>query len=494
MELQERKNDNGDLKPDVSKDTFQRIIGSFGRYQFWLCILIFLCKFFVAFNQMAVIFYAPKVQYTCEDTKAETCPCSQPVYNTSIFTNTITMEWDLICDKKWLANLTQTLFQVGTLLGSVLFGMASDRFGRKKPLLVAVVLQLASSTLSAYAPNYWSFTLSRVLIGVSVGGVMVTTFVLLMEFIGNEYRHVISALYQAPFNMGHMLLPLCAYFVRDYTKFLLVTSLPSAILLCYFCLIPESARWLIAVKKTEEAIVILERVAKVNNRQTNVRSEVEAYERTLTGNNQKGNLSDLFRTPNLRKNIICMSFNWMTCSYCFYGVSQYVGHLSGNVFINVAASASVSLLGSFVSIPLMKIAGRKTVVIVFNFICALCLITLIFVPSGTLSVVLACTGVVSSFIVFVVVYLYCTELFPTVVRNAAIGFSSMMARVGSMLAPFVIDGGDIAYWVPPLGFAILPVLACWVTFFLPETKDCDLMTTIEEGEVFGKKTKDVQTK
>lgn len=226
-----------------------------------------------------------------------------------------------------------------------------------------------------------------------------------------------------------------------------------------------------------------------------VRKEVEAYQKKLQENQTKrGTVIDLFLTPNLRKNIICMAFNWLSCSYCFYGVSQYVGQLSGNVFINVASSASVALIGSFLAIPLLKLMGRKTIVIVFNFICALCLILLCFVPEGIGSVVCACIGVVSSFIAFVVVYLYCSELFPTVVRNAALGFSSMMARVGSMVAPFVVEMGDIATWLPPLGFAVVPLIATLVTFLLPETKGCTLTTTIDEGENFGKKSEDKLSK
>lgn len=226
-----------------------------------------------------------------------------------------------------------------------------------------------------------------------------------------------------------------------------------------------------------------------NNRSTdNIRTDVEAFQAAIEKTMQKkGNILDLFRTPNLRKNIIAMSYNWLTCSYCFYGVSQYVGQLSGDVFVNVLASASVTLLGTLASIPLLKIVGRRTIVIVFNFVTALCLLILAMLPEGPGSVVCASIGVVASFIVFVVVYLYCTELFPTVVRNAALGFSSMMARVGSMLAPFVIDLRAHAIWLPPVLFAIFPLIAGFVTFVLPETKGCELMSTIEEGEQFGRK-------
>ncbi|CAH0719944.1 unnamed protein product, partial [Brenthis ino] len=491
MELQNPKEENG-IKPNnvPQQDLIQRVIGSFGKYQLYLCLLIFLTKFPVAFHQMAIIFLSPKVEYTCiGSSNNATCPCSSPQYDTSIFTNSIIMEWDLICDRKWLTSFTQTLFQLGTLLGSVFFGMASDRFGRKKPLLVAVVIQVLMGIIAAYVPEFWTFTFVRFLIGMSVGGTMVTGFVMVMEFVGTKYRDLISALYQVPFNLGHMLLPVFGYYFRDFTSFQLAISIPSIILLAYFFLLPETARWLIAVKRTDEAIVILERVAKVNKRPTeNIRSDIELYQKSLENSQlKKGNILDLFRTPNLRKNIAAMSFNWLTCSYCFYGVSQYVGQLSGNVFTNVALSASVTLLGTFASIPLMKVIGRRTILILFNFICALCLLILAIIPEGIGSVICASIGVVASFIVFVIVYLYCTELFPTVVRNAALGFSSMMARVGSMIAPFVIEMRDVAIWIPPVLFAIFPLVAACITFVLPETKGCELMTTIEEGEQFGKK-------
>ncbi|XP_063362509.1 organic cation transporter-like protein [Cydia amplana] len=477
-------------KPPPQTDLIQRITGSFGRYQLLLCLLIFLTKFPVAFHQMAILFLAPRLSYTCPDTGEETCPCPNPEYDRSIFNRSIIMEWDLICERNWLTSFTQTLFQLGTLLGSVLFGMASDRFGRKYPLLVAVVIQVTMGISAAFVPGYWEFTFLRFLVGMSVGGTMVTGFVIVMEFVGTQYRDVISALYQVPFNMGHMLLPVFGYFCRDYSNFQLAISIPTVVLLTYFFLVPESPRWLIAVKRTEEAVKILESVAKVNKRPTEaIRMEIENYQAALQKTQlKKGNIVDLFRTPNIRKNILAMAFNWLTCSYCFYGVSQYVGQLSGNAFINVAASASVTLLGTLCSIPLMKVMGRKTILIIFNFICAFCLLVLAVLPEGPGTVVCASVGVVSSFIVFVVVYLYCTELFPTVVRNAALGFSSMMARVGSMIAPFVIASSSMATWVPPVLFAVLPLVAGFVAFLLPETKGCELMVTIEEGEQFGKKT------
>lgn len=126
---------------------------------------------------------------------------------------------------------------------------------------MAVVIQVAAGIGAAYMPDYWSFTFLRFLVGASVGGTMVTTFVILMEFVGTEYRQIISALYQVPFNLGHMLLPVFGYFLRDFRDFQLAISVTAIVLLSYFFYVPETPRWLIAAKRTDEAITVLERVA-----------------------------------------------------------------------------------------------------------------------------------------------------------------------------------------------------------------------------------------
>jgi MFS family permease len=52
-------------------------------------------------------------------------------------------------------------------------------------------------------------------------------------------------------------------------------------------------------------------------------------------------------------------------------------------------------------------------------------------------VILAALGLVGMSVAFPTVYLYSAELFPTVVRNVGVGSSSMCARVGSMVAPYI---------------------------------------------------------
>lgn len=169
-----------------------------------------------------------------------------------------------------------------------------------------------------------------------------------MEIIGIKWRELFSVLYQIPFNLGHLTLPLFAYFIRDWHRLQFALSIPSVILISYYWLIPESPRWLFTVGRVDESVKILERAAKCNKLPSdNIRTELEAIYHAKTEQKAKGNILDLFRTKNMRIKTICMNFNWFVCGMGFFGVSQYVGETGGNIFKNVALSAVFELPGKF---------------------------------------------------------------------------------------------------------------------------------------------------
>lgn len=87
---------------------------------------------------------------------------------------------------------------------------------------------------------------------------------------------------------------------------------------------------------------------------------------------------------------------------------------------------------------------------------------------------------------FPTVYIYSGELFPTVVRNIGVGTSSMCARIGSMIAPFIATLNTVHYWIPPVIFGLTPLVGALLCYVLPETLDCKLPDTIEEAEEFKK--------
>ena len=87
------------------------------------------------------------------------------------------------------------------------------------------------------------------------------------------------------------------------------------------------------------------------------------------------------------------------------------------------------------------------------------------------------SGKMASSAVFQLIFLYTAELFPTLIRNTALGFSSTASGIGSVGAPFVIGLGGI---VPLIVMGGLAIIGGLTGIFLPETLGHPLPTTLAQ--------------
>ncbi|XP_076142225.1 solute carrier family 22 member 7-like isoform X2 [Alosa pseudoharengus] len=107
-----------------------------------------------------------------------------------------------------------------------------------------------------------------------------------------------------------------------------------------------------------------------------------------------------------------------------------------------------------------------------------------FVPSGfwIVRTVVAVLGKGLSEASFTIMFLYTTELYPTVVRQNGIGYTSFIARMGVAIAPLIILLEDGWKLLPDVVFCSVAVLAGIVACLLPETRDARLPEFIEDIE------------
>ncbi|KAK3885757.1 hypothetical protein Pcinc_010056 [Petrolisthes cinctipes] len=84
---------------------------------------------------------------------------------------------------------------------------------------------------------------------------------------------------------------------------------------------------------------------------------------------------------------------------------------------------------------------------------------------------------------FQITYLHVSEAFPTEVRTRGAGLGDIMAKVGSMMAPFIIDSLS-AIWKPAPSVVVgcSGFLACIAIYLLPETKGAALHDTVASLE------------
>ncbi|KFQ31523.1 Solute carrier family 22 member 13, partial [Mesitornis unicolor] len=71
-------------------------------------------------------------------------------------------------------------------------------------------------------------------------------------------------------------------------------------------------------------------------------------------------------------------------------------------------------------------------------------------------------------------YVYCAELFPTVVRQTGVGLCSMAARVAGILSPLILLLGEYHRAIPMAIFGSAPMVGSLLCFLLPETRGTDL--------------------
>lgn len=356
--------------------------------------------------------------------------------------------------------------------------------------MTAVFIQIASGIATAFVPWFWLYILLRFITAVATGGTMTTSFVLIMELVGIRYREMISVMFHIPFNLGHLTLPLFAYFIRDWRYLQMALSVPSVVLISYYWLVPESPRWLFAVGRVEESAAVLTTAARHNRLDTqHIESDLIAAKKVAGTVSSKGNIWDLLRTPNMRIKTLAIWFNWFVCGLAFFGVSHYVGQIGGDIFTNVAISAAVEVPGTLMCIYTMRRFGRRMTVVFANLFTGLAMLTIALLPADATALTLVCAscGIIGMNMSFPTVYLYAGEIFPTVVRNIGVGSSSMAARIGTMLAPFVASLALSSPVLPPIIFGLVPIAGAVVVLVLPETNGTPLPETLEDGERFGKK-------
>lgn len=84
-------------------------------------------------------------------------------------TISISFQWDLVCDVSALSSLTKSVLFLGFLIGVLLGGVLSDKFGRRKLVYLPCSMCNLLALLASFVQAYWLYVLLRVLVGVCIG-------------------------------------------------------------------------------------------------------------------------------------------------------------------------------------------------------------------------------------------------------------------------------------------------------------------------------------
>ncbi|GAB1868195.1 Organic cation transporter protein [Camponotus japonicus] len=419
--------------------------------------------------------------------------CKQYVYDRSVYKSTTTSDWDLVCDRAWLRATGDSLFMVGVMLGSMIFGGLSDKYGRRPIFFLSLIIQLVGGTLVAVAPEFISYVIFRLIVGSTTSGVFLVAYVIALEMVGPKKRLIAGVGVQLFFTIGYLLTAAFAYYITNWRMLQVALTIPSIVFLLYWWFIPESARWLLTKGRHQEAKDLLQRASLENG----VEIPSETFDTLLnnkaeesTPDAKKPSVFDLFRYPNLRRKSIVLFFNWLVNSGTYYGLSWHASNLGGNDHLNFVISGVVEIPAYTFLIFTLNRWGRKISLCGCMMLSGLALLATLFVPADMpwLVVTLAMIGKLAITSSYGAIYVFTAEQFPTVIRNVGLGASSTFARVGGVIAPYINHLSELWTPLPLVIFGSCALLGGLMSLLLPETLNKKLPETIQDGELFGKKS------
>ena len=305
-----------------------------------------------------------------------------------------------------------------------------------------------------------------------------------------------------PFALGESIPSLVAMGLKDWITFqAAVSAIIAATALVWF-LLPESPRYLIANGKTDAAKELVEKAAKINkvkltpdifeaDPDEDTKSVVEEVAIPVYG------LGDMFRKSQI---LITLSLFicWPVVTLLYYGLSLSADkiHMTNNVYLNYILVALIEI-PAYVLLPfIIDVVGRKPLFFLAQFVPGVCCILAAYLTPGTaVFTVLVMGAKLGASAAFNITYMYTAQLFPTSIRNTAVGTCSMMARVGGMMSPvigkYLITMGLVDEKLPMILFGAFGTIGGLCALLLPDTVGFPLPNTFDDVEKMKKNSKPI---
>ncbi|ARD38338.1 sugar porter family MFS transporter [Edwardsiella ictaluri] len=175
---------------------------------------------------------------------------------------------------------------VGCIIGSVISGSLSNKYGRKKSLILCAILFLVGALGTAFPMTFSQFVIFRIVGGAGMGIASFVVPVYLAEIAPRDKSGVLGTFYQFAIAFGILLTYLINYIVQSSGEYTWLIgsgwrwmfglgAIPAAILLLVSHIVPESPRWLAQKGRDEACLALLERINGDKTRALDVQQEIK---------------------------------------------------------------------------------------------------------------------------------------------------------------------------------------------------------------------------
>ncbi|WP_042352157.1 MFS transporter [Bacillus massiliigorillae] len=319
-------------------------------------------------------------------------------------------EWNLTSGQ---VGLIGSVNSIGMMVGAFIFGLMSDRVGRKNVFIITLLLFSIGSGLSAFTTSLTIFLVLRFLIGMGLGGELPVASTLVSESVSAKERGRVVVLLESFWAGGWIVAALISYFVipeYGWRAALLLCAIPAFYALYLRLKLPDSPQF----SKKEVKKNFLQQIVEV------------------------------WAAP-YRKQTIMLWILWFCVVFSYYGMFLWLPSVMTAKGFDLIHSFQYVLIMTLAQLPgyftvawLIEKVGRKFVLVVYLLGTAF---SAYFFGSAESLTLLIISGAMLSFFnlgAWGALYAYTPEQYPTVMRGAGAGMAASAGRFGGIFGPLLV--------------------------------------------------------
>lgn len=405
-----------------------------------------------------------------------------------------------IADSPSQQGLAMSIALVGCLVGAMMCGSMTDRFGRKPLLIVSAFIFFISAYATGAFSEFVLFLIARFIGGIAIGLASGLSPMYIAEVAPSHIRGKLVSLNQLTIVFGILAAQVVNYLIAEQMPEGMIEppvdswncqigwrwmfwsgAFPAIIFVALAFFIPESPRWLVMKCRVDEARRTLENIGGEGY----ATDEIKAVSFSRSGNEEKGGLTLLFSRPFatvLLLGIVIAVFQQWSGTNVIFNYAQEIfakaGYDLGEMLFNIVLTGITNVVFTFVAIYTVERLGRRK---------------LMLIGAGGLAVIYAILGtcyylnVTGFFMVILVVaaiacyamtlgpiaWVLIAEIFPNQVRSVAVATCTFALWVGSFSLTYTFPllnntlGSYGTFWIYA-GICALSLI--YFVRRLPETK------------------------
>ncbi|PFM65339.1 MFS transporter [Bacillus cereus] len=319
-------------------------------------------------------------------------------------------DWGLSTQEMgWIGSINS----IGMAVGALIFGILSDKIGRKSVFIITLLLFSIGSGLTALTTTLAMFLVLRFLIGMGLGGELPVASTLVSESVEAHERGKIVVLLESFWAGGWLIAALISYFVipkYGWEVAMVLSAVPALYALYLRWNLPDSPRF----EKVEKRPSVIENIKSV-------------------------------WSGEYRKATIMLWILWFCVVFSYYGMFLWLpsvmvlkGFSLIKSFQYVLIMTLAQLPGYFTAAWFIERLGRKFVLVTY-LIGTACSAYVFGIADSLTALIVA--GMLLSFFnlgAWGALYAYTPEQYPTVIRGTGAGMAAAFGRIGGILGPLLV--------------------------------------------------------